>query len=243
MTELARWFSKHFNCQTICDGSCHGENKSYQGYSLIWGHDKAYLVEDFGRKFMNEGGACVKILKLIVINNQKNINLFEKAINYQKKQFKKLILNYNFPMQKTIKFYSVNNDYGEFSNFSLYPVKIKGKLYPTSEHYFQAMKFDSLKDQKEIRTTKSPMLAAQKGRDRKRKLKRNWESIKDNVMREAVFNKFSQHDILKVLLINTGTAKIIEHTENDSYWGDGGDGKGKNKLGQILMEVREKLKE
>lgn len=35
--------------------------------------------------------------------------------------------------------------------------------------------------------------------------------------------------------------KIIEHTENDDYWGDGGDGKGKNKLGQILMVVRAEL--
>jgi predicted NAD-dependent protein-ADP-ribosyltransferase YbiA (DUF1768 family) len=26
-----------------------------------------------------------------------------------------------------------------------------------------------------------------------------------------------------------------------SYWGDGGDGSGKNMLGRILMEVREQL--
>jgi N-glycosidase YbiA len=40
----------------------------------------------------------------------------------------------------------------------------------------------------------------------------------------------------------TGDAKIVEHTENDAYWGDGGDGSGQNKLGQILMEVREELR-
>jgi predicted NAD-dependent protein-ADP-ribosyltransferase YbiA (DUF1768 family) len=36
--------------------------------------------------------------------------------------------------------------------------------------------------------------------------------------------------------------QIVEHTENDRYWGDGGDGSGKNRLGQILMRVREELR-
>ncbi|MGI0119623.1 NADAR family protein [Zooshikella sp. RANM57] len=144
-------------------------------------------------------------------------------------------------MKEVITFYSVNDEYGEFSNFAAYPIKIKGKIWSTSEHYFQAMKFDSEKDQKDIRLAKTPMEAARKGRDRKRKLKKNWESIKDNVMREAVFQKFSQHNQLKALLINTGSAMLVEHTGNDAYWGDGGDGSGKNKLGLILMEVREKL--
>jgi predicted NAD-dependent protein-ADP-ribosyltransferase YbiA (DUF1768 family) len=31
-------------------------------------------------------------------------------------------------------------------------------------------------------------------------------------------------------------------TENDSYWGDGGDGSGRNMLGQVLMRVREELR-
>jgi predicted NAD-dependent protein-ADP-ribosyltransferase YbiA (DUF1768 family) len=34
----------------------------------------------------------------------------------------------------------------------------------------------------------------------------------------------------------------VEHTKNDAYWGDGGDGIGKNRLGQILMAVREELR-
>ena len=144
-------------------------------------------------------------------------------------------------MSDVINFYSVSDDYGELSNFALYPIKIKGKVWPTSEHYFQAMKFESQKDQAEIRKAKTPMEAAKKGRDRKRKLRKNWESSKDNVMREAVLQKFSQHENLKELLLSTGSSKLVEHTENDKYWGDGGDGRGKNRLGIILMEVRERL--
>jgi len=144
-------------------------------------------------------------------------------------------------MSVVIRFYSVADDYGEFSNFAQYPIKVKGKIWPTSEHYFQAMKFDSQSDQAEIRKAKTPMEAAKKGRDRKRKLRRNWESSKDNIMREAVFEKFSQHEKLKQLLLSTGSSKIVEHTDKDNYWADGGDGRGKNKLGIILMEVRERL--
>lgn len=151
------------------------------------------------------------------------------------------VLRRQVQMDEEINFYSVNDEYGEFSNFAAYPIKLNGKVWPTTEHYFQAMKFESKKDQNEIRLTKSPMEAARKGRDRKRKLRRNWESIKDNVMREAVMQKFT-HPEIKELLLRTGSAKLVEHTENDSYWGDGGNGSGKNKLGRILMEVREKLR-
>jgi ribA/ribD-fused uncharacterized protein len=86
------------------------------------------------------------------------------------------------------------------------------------------------------------MIAARMGRDRKRPLRRDWESVKVQIMREAVLAKFSQHEELTQILLSTGEAKIVEHTENDSYWGDGGDGGGKNMLGIILMEVRRELR-
>jgi len=61
-------------------------------------------------------------------------------------------------------------------------------------------------------------------------------------MLEAVRTKFTQHDDLRAILLGTGNARIVEHTTNDSYWGDGGDGSGRNRLGEILMQVREELR-
>ena len=61
-------------------------------------------------------------------------------------------------------------------------------------------------------------------------------------MRKAVLAKFTQHPRLRELLLFTGDALLIEHTVNDRYWGDGGDGSGKNMLGQVLMSVREQLR-
>jgi N-glycosidase YbiA len=141
-----------------------------------------------------------------------------------------------------INFYSVSEKYGCFSNFSPHSIKLDGKTWPTSEHYFQAMKFVGSPDEEEVRLAKSPMIAARMGRSRKRPLRKDWESVKNRIMHEAVLAKFSQHADLREILLGTGDAKIVEHTENDDYWGDGGDGSGKNKLGQILMQVREELR-
>ena len=146
-------------------------------------------------------------------------------------------------MTDQIKFYSTGDEYGDFSNFAHFPIRIGKRTWPTTEHYFQAMKFKAKSDQEEIRKANSPMLAARMGRDRKRTLRKDWESAKVNVMREALTAKFTQHANLRELLLSTGDAKIIEHTSNDDYWGDGGDGKGKNMLGQLLVNVRSCLRE
>ena len=41
------------------------------------------------------------------------------------------------------------------------------------------------------------------------------------------------------MLINTGRKKLVERSPHDNYWGDGGDGRGMNHLGELLMKVRE----
>jgi predicted NAD-dependent protein-ADP-ribosyltransferase YbiA (DUF1768 family) len=44
--------------------------------------------------------------------------------------------------------------------------------------------------------------------------------------------KYTQHEKLRNVLLNTKNMKIIEHTARDKYWADGGgNGKGKNRLG------------
>jgi ribA/ribD-fused uncharacterized protein len=141
-----------------------------------------------------------------------------------------------------INFYSVSDEYGQFSNFAPFPIDLDGERWPTSEHYFQAQKFEDGGYRQKIRKTSSPMQAARLGRDRKQKLRRDWESVKVGIMRRAVQAKFGQYEELRELLLSTGEARIVEHTENDDYWGDGGHGSGKNMLGRILMEVREQLR-
>jgi len=145
-------------------------------------------------------------------------------------------------MLDTINFYLVDDAYGAFSNFASYPILLDDKLWPTTEHYFQAQKFVGTEHEEQIRLELSPMKAARMGRDRKRPLRQDWDTIKDDAMRTALMAKFTQYLELRSLLLETGNATIVEHTENDSYWGDGGDGTGLNMLGIMLMEIRVKLR-
>jgi ribA/ribD-fused uncharacterized protein len=144
---------------------------------------------------------------------------------------------------EVIKFYRTGDPYGEFSNFASYPIKLKDRIWPTVEHYFQAQKFADTKHEDAIQLADSPMTAANMGRERSRPLRKDWETVKDDIMREAVLAKFTQYASLRELLLSTGDAYIIEHTKNDNYWADGPHGTGRNMLGIILMEVREKLQE
>jgi len=137
-----------------------------------------------------------------------------------------------------IYFYSSKTADSEFSNFSRHGFKLKGKYWPTVEHYFQAQKFPNNPLEERIRTASTPTQAKKLGRSRSVRLRPNWENVKDNIMREAVMAKFSTHDELKKLLLETGDEQLIENAPMDSYWGCGKNGNGKNMLGKILMETR-----
>jgi N-glycosidase YbiA len=145
--------------------------------------------------------------------------------------------------ETTILFYRVSEAYGGFSNFSPHPFELKGRVWPTSEHYFQAQKFAGTEHEEAVRMAQSPMAAAQMGRSRERPLRPDWESVKDDIMREALRAKFNQHPALRSMLLATGDAELIENSGNDNYWADGGDGSGKNRLGQLLMDLRAQLRE
>ena len=144
--------------------------------------------------------------------------------------------------EETIYFYHLNEPYGSFSNFSHHDVRIKGKKWRTSEHYFQAQKFAGTKREEEIRLAASPKEAAEMGNSREFPLREDWEDVKEEIMLEALRAKFSQHEELKNLLLSTRDNTLVEHTKNDRYWADGGDGSGKNRLGILLMQVREELR-
>lgn len=140
-----------------------------------------------------------------------------------------------------ILFYRTGEDFGEFSNFAAFPITIDGKVFPTTEHYFQSQKFLDLENQEAIRQEPSPMKAALMGRELHRPLRSDWDLVKDDVMYTALVAKFSQHPQLKERLLSTGSAELVEHTKNDSYWADGGDGSGLNRLGILLMKLRAEL--
>jgi ribA/ribD-fused uncharacterized protein len=140
-----------------------------------------------------------------------------------------------------IRFYRPTDPWGELSNFYPSPMTIDALTWATSEHYFQAAKFPGAPQAERVRLAATPAEAKVLGSDRTAPLRRDWTAVRDAVMRTALTAKFTQHDDLRTLLLGTGDAVLVEHTERDSYWGDGGDGSGVNRLGLLLMEVRAEL--
>ena len=145
--------------------------------------------------------------------------------------------------EDTILFYNQTKAYGQFSNFYPSVVEVDGTEYQTSEHYYQSQKFNLKPELKEaIINTKTPDEAAILARVEKSNRREDWDEVKDEIMYKAIKCKFEQNLELKAFLLDTENKKLIEHTKNDSYWADGGDGTGKNRLGELLMKLRDEFK-
>jgi len=147
----------------------------------------------------------------------------------------------NHPVE--IRFYLKRDPYGCFSNFAGYPVEIDGKIWRTSEHYYQAQRFAGTEYEEVIREIKTPFEAkvvAKRGVYPRRK---DWFEVKFDIMMKAVKSKFEQHNNLRDILVSTGNAILKEHTELDHYWADGGDGSGRSRLGEALMSIRSSFPE
>ncbi|AFZ38055.1 hypothetical protein Sta7437_4597 (plasmid) [Stanieria cyanosphaera PCC 7437] len=144
------------------------------------------------------------------------------------------------------------NPYGCFSNSAFYGVRLDIFQCRTSEHYFQAQKFEgnSLTEReakrnnlllKEILAAKTPEVAIALAENYRQFWRSDWEEVKDQMMYQAVFKKFDWHRDIRKILLSTGKKAIIYNSPSDYYWGFGEDGTGDNKLGEILMSVRDIL--
>ena len=166
-----------------------------------------------------------------------------------------------------IRFYT-DAQFPEFSNYYRHkaPVLFEGKKYPTAEHIFQSAKFNypgaseaSLKYSELIRLSTTPNIARELASQKIRggypwrtklnpmiteylelgvQLRPDWDQLKDKIMKSALIVKFNQDQHCRQVLLSTAGATLIEHTRRDSYWGNGGDDTGLNRLGKLLMEVR-----
>ena len=136
---------------------------------------------------------------------------------------------------------SFRGEYAFLSNFYPAEVTYKGLTYLSNEAAFQAQK---TLDEEEKAAFAGMQPKEAKARGRRVLLRKDWEQVKDGIMEEIVRAKFSQHPDLKEQLLSTGDAELVEgNAWNDRYWGvDLRTGKGRNRLGIILMKVRSELK-
>lgn len=139
-------------------------------------------------------------------------------------------------------------EYEFLSNF--YPSRIlydkdENWYAPTVEHAFQAMKTRNMEEEIGILSAPTPGKAKRLGRICD--LRPDWEEVKDDVMYRFLKEKFFNFE-LRYKLLATGDATLIEGTTwHDNYWGvcscEKCGGRGKNRLGELLMKLREELRE
>ena len=145
-----------------------------------------------------------------------------------------------------IAFYRADDKpYGVFSNLYRREIVYEGEQFPTSEHAYQAGKPRKEAVRKWLMEAPSPALLAMAAHglywwD----IRSDWSKIKFDRMRAVLRAKFTQHADLRAALMSTGDARLVEAATVDNavnrLWGEV-NGKGKNMLGLLLMELRFEL--
>lgn len=145
-----------------------------------------------------------------------------------------------------VRFYRASEKpYGAFSNLFRREIEFEGERFATSEHAYQAGKARKPEVRKWLMEAPSPALLAMAAHglyvwD----INSDWSKIKFDRMKRVLQAKFTQHEDLKQLLLSTGAARLVESATVDNavnrLWGEV-NGVGKNKLGELLMEVRAEL--
>jgi ribA/ribD-fused uncharacterized protein len=139
-----------------------------------------------------------------------------------------------------------------FSNFYRHktPLVIRGKEYATSEHFYQAAKYFPSEEYgiegdpeyaEKIRLASTPGEAKKLGRKGKVDVDK-WDKTKDYWMIIVLFEKFHQDSKCRDMLLSTGDARLHEDSPYDAYWGCMPDDSGKDRLGEMLVDVRDTLK-
>lgn len=110
--------------------------------------------------------------------------------------------------------------------------------YGSLEHRFQATKATSVSEAAWVRSAPTPAEAKRRGRAVR--LREDWNQIRDGIMLLYLREKFATGDLRRKLLA-TGKAHLEEGNDwSDTYWGTV-NGRGRNRLGELLMQVRSEL--
>lgn len=145
---------------------------------------------------------------------------------------------------KEIRFYRANEKpYGVFSNLYKRSIVFEGRVYPTSEHAYQAGKARKEEVREWLMAAPSPALLAMAAHGLyKWDIAPDWSETKFDRMRRVLLAKFTQHPDLAATLLDTKGAVLIETATVDNavnrLWGEVPGKGGKNMLGIMLMEVR-----
>lgn len=108
------------------------------------------------------------------------------------------------------------------------------------ENAYQAAKF--LDKTQQIQFSKKSPYETKAYWEENKNYRPDWNDIKLNVMKDLIWQKFSNSKELTQMLLDTQDAILEEGNDwDDTFWGVC-NGVGENNLGKILMAARERLK-
>jgi hypothetical protein len=112
-------------------------------------------------------------------------------------------------------------------------------LYASSEHYYQAAKFQRSAPEhaERIRQAKTATEAKRLGQSKVHKMRADWHDVRVRKMRKALRAKFTQNAELATKLLATGDARLHEDAPADKFFGVCGE----DQLGRLLVQLRAEL--
>jgi hypothetical protein len=140
-----------------------------------------------------------------------------------------------------LRYFRPEAGYYQFSNFAPYGFHLDGLWWRTVEHYFQAQKFPPGPYREMVRTAATPAAAKALGQSRAHPLRPDWEQVKEEMMLRAYRAKFADPTLAR-LLLGTAGRELVEDDEHDAYWARSRSGRGRNRAGELLMQVRAELR-
>lgn len=146
-------------------------------------------------------------------------------------------------VEKEIIFYRASGPYGFLSNLYRREVAFEGRMFRCAEEAYQYGKPLETEVAEWLISAPKPHLCALAAHSLPSfDIRPDWNAVKVDRMRAVLKAKFTQHDDLKKMLLDTENAILIEGSNTDSFWGIGRKRNGKNMLGILLMELREELR-
>lgn len=141
----------------------------------------------------------------------------------------------------TVPYYETSNFC--FSNFSAHTIELKGVKYPTVEHARHAQKFSGKTLRRRIVQCSSPIAVWNVAHGLKSHWRKDGADVKVGVLMDITRAKVAQHDDMQAALKDTGSEEIMELNPHNAFWGGGIDNLGQNRMGRILMKIRDELKQ
>ena len=141
------------------------------------------------------------------------------------------------------------------SNFHESPFECEGRKFRWVEEYFfhrKAELCNDLNSIQRIRDSTNPAECKRIGEGIKLD-RTTWHQHSVRIMKKALQEKFGQNRGLRDFLLETGNKQLAEASPTDKFWGTGvalgkvdvtnpSNWPGKNKLGELLMEIRTQFK-